>query len=65
MVNKKNTKATFGYFGEADRLRMDYALNKHMEWYLGDGIYGVGPEYNRDYYNSFVIQPMMLDILRY
>ena len=41
---------------------MDYALNKHMGWYLGDGIYGDGPEFHWDYYNSFVIQPMMLDI---
>ncbi len=34
-----------------------------MEWYLGDGMYGDGPEFHWDYYNSFVIQPMLLDIL--
>lgn len=45
-----------------DLIRIDYALNKHMEWYLGDGMYGDGPNFHWDYYNSFVIQPMLLDI---
>lgn len=56
--------ALFKFAGEADRVRMEYALNKHMEWYLGDGIYGDGPEFHWDYYNSFVIHPMMLDIFK-
>lgn len=56
--------ALLKFEGEADMVRMDYALNKHMEWYLGDGMYGDGPEFHWDYYNSFVIQPMMLDILK-
>lgn len=47
-----------------DVVRLDYPLNKHMEWYLGDGMYGDGPNFHWDYYNSFVIQPMMLDILK-
>lgn len=47
-----------------DEMRVDYAINKHMEWYKGDGIYGDGPEFHWDYYNSFVIQPMLLDILQ-
>lgn len=42
---------------------VDYALRKHMEWYLGDGVYGDGPEFHFDYYNSYVIQPMLVDIL--
>ncbi len=50
--------------GEEDRVRINYALNKHSEWYAGDGTYGDGPEFHWDYYNSFVIQPMMLDILK-
>ncbi len=50
------------YEGEADMTRILFALNKHEEWYLGDGIYGDGPEFHWDYYNSFVIHPMMLDI---
>jgi hypothetical protein len=46
-----------------DTLRIDYALRQHMEWYKGDGLYGDGPQFHWDYYNSFVIQPMMLNIL--
>ncbi|WNH11077.1 DUF2264 domain-containing protein [Thalassobellus suaedae] len=48
----------------ADMMRLDYPLNKHKEWYLGDGMYGDGPDFHWDYYNSFVIQPMILDILK-
>lgn len=48
----------------ADNFRLEYPLKKHMEWYLGDGMYGDGPNFHWDYYNSFVIQPMMLDILK-
>jgi hypothetical protein len=29
----------------------------------GDGAYGDGPQFHWDYYNSFVIQPMLLDVL--
>jgi hypothetical protein len=46
-----------------DRLRVDYALRQHEQWYKGDGVYGDGPQFHWDYYNSFVIQPMMLDVL--
>ena len=46
-----------------DSMRIDYALRQHMAWYLGDGVYGDGPEFHFDYYNSFVIQPMLVDIL--
>ncbi|MFT2008193.1 DUF2264 domain-containing protein [Pontibacter sp. 13R65] len=56
--------ALLKFDGEADMVRIDYALNKHMEWYLADGMYGDGREFHWDYYNSFVIQPMMLDILK-
>lgn len=54
--------AILKFEGEADMVRIQYALNKHKEWYLGDGTYGDGPEYHWDYYNSFVIHPMLLDI---
>lgn len=43
---------------------IEYALKKHAEWYKGDGAYGDGPEFHWDYYNSFVIQPMMLTITK-
>ena len=46
-----------------DEMRMDYAIHKHLEWYKGDGMYGDGPDFHWDYYNSFVIQPMLVDIL--
>jgi hypothetical protein len=45
-------------------MRIDFALKQHEQWYLGDGTYSDGPEYHADYYNSFVIQPMLVDILR-
>jgi hypothetical protein len=46
-----------------DRLRVDYAIRQHEQWYKGDGLYGDGPEFHWDYYNSFVIQPMLLNVL--
>ena len=46
-----------------DPMRIDYALRSHMQWYLGDGVYGDGPDFHFDYYNSFVIQPMLVDIV--
>ncbi len=48
---------------EEDANRLNFGLSKHKEWYLGDGIYGDGPDFHWDYYNSFVIHPMQLDIL--
>lgn len=48
---------------EWDPMRVDYALRQHEQWYLGDGLYGDGPEFHWDYYNSYVIQPMLIDIL--
>jgi len=39
------------------------ALDSHQQWYKGDGVYGDGPDFHWDYYNSFVIQPMLIDIL--
>jgi hypothetical protein len=47
-----------------DRMRIDYAVRQHEQWYKGDGVYGDGPPFHWDYYNSFVIQPMLLDVLR-
>ncbi len=47
-----------------DAMRVDYAVRKHQEWYVGDGVYGDGPQFHWDYYNSFVIQPMLVDVLR-
>ncbi len=46
-----------------DRMRVDYALRQHEQWYRGDGAYSDGPDFHFDYYNSFVIHPMLLDVL--
>jgi hypothetical protein len=40
-----------------------HALNEHEAWYKGDGVYGDGYVFHFDYYNSFVIHPMMLDVV--
>ncbi|MFC4776585.1 DUF2264 domain-containing protein [Paenibacillus sp. GCM10023252] len=46
-----------------DKMRVDYAIRQHEQWYKGDGAYGDGPSYHWDYYNSYVIQPMLVDLL--
>ena len=46
-----------------DRMRVDYALRQHEQWFVGDGTYSDGPQFHWDYYNSFVIHPMMLDVI--
>jgi hypothetical protein len=50
---------------EWQREPIDAALTRHLEggWYKGDGAYGDGPAFHFDYYNSFVIHPMLLDIV--
>ena len=49
--------------GDCDRTRVDYALFAHENWYKGDGVYGDGPNFAWDYYNSYVIQPMLMDMI--
>lgn len=46
-----------------DPMRIDYALKQHEQWYLGDGLYGDGADFHFDFYNSFVIHPMLIDII--
>ncbi|MFZ5830872.1 MAG: DUF2264 domain-containing protein [Planctomycetota bacterium] len=53
--------ASIGESWEAEPV--DYALQKHEEWYKGDGIYGDGADFHWDYYNSYVIQPFLVDAL--
>jgi len=55
--------ALLKFTGNGDLMRMDYAIKEHQTWYKGDGTYGDGPEYHWDYYNSYVIQPMLLDVV--
>lgn len=46
-----------------DDARLFEGLRKHRDWYVGDGMYGDGPEFHWDYYNSYVIQPMLVEAL--
>ena len=43
--------------------RLEGCVRKMLGWYLGDGVYGDGEFFHFDYYNSFVIHPMLLDVL--
>jgi hypothetical protein len=53
-------EAALSALGEPwDRMRVDYALREHANWYAGDGVYGDGPHFHQDYYNSFVILPFL------
>lgn len=56
--------ALLEFTGECDMQRLTHGVNTFREqWYVGDGVYGDGPQYHADYYNSFVIQPMLTDVL--
>lgn len=57
-------EACLAQLGEPwDRTRVDYALREHAAWALGDGVYGDGPHYHADYYNSYVIHPFLLALM--
>lgn len=49
---------------DASYAAIDYALSQFDQWYVGDGWYKDGCRFAFDYYNSFVIHPMLLDISR-
>jgi len=46
-----------------DPLRVDLTVRKLREWYVGDGWYADGPRFHYDYYGSYVIHPMLVEIL--
>jgi hypothetical protein len=48
---------------EADPMRTNVAIRKANEWYVGDGWIKDGETFHFDYYNAFVMQPMLLEIL--
>jgi len=56
--------ALWKFTGECHLQPIEYAMKRHEEWYLGDGTYGDGAEFHWDYYNSYVIQPMLLAVLQ-
>ncbi len=46
-----------------DPVRIDLAVRKLNEWYVGDGWYADGVRFHFDLYNSYVIHPMLTQIL--
>lgn len=46
-----------------DMYRIQSAIRKIEEWYVGDGWYSDGENFTFDYYNSYVIQPMYVQVL--
>lgn len=55
--------ALWKFTGDVQEDRLVHGIKKHREWYKGDGTYGDGHEFHWDYYNSYVMHPMLLDIL--
>lgn len=52
----------YGY--EYDRVRIEYGIREFSQhWYVGDGLFSDGMHFSLDYYNSYVIQPYLIDIL--
>lgn len=47
-----------------DADRIDSAINTIQSWYAGDGWYKDGELFHFDHYNGYVIQPMLINILR-
>jgi len=48
---------------EADPMRTNVAIRKVNEWYVGDGWIKDGETFHFDYYNSYVMYPMLFEIL--
>lgn len=43
---------------------IDYAVSQFEQWYVGDGFYKDGDNFHFDYYESIVIHPFLLEIVR-
>lgn len=56
--------AILKFTGTCEMVPIDKAIDSHLKWYVGDGTYGDGPDYHWDYYNSYVIQPMFMEVLQ-
>ena len=48
---------------EHDPMRMNGAIRKINEWYVGDGWIKDGEAFHFDYYGSYVMHPMLVEIL--
>jgi len=52
----------YGY--DYDPVRIEYAVREFSEhWYAGDGTFSDGMSYHDDYYNSYVIQPYLSEVV--
>lgn len=49
---------------QPDMYRIHSAIRKIEKWYVGDGWYSDGEHFAFDYYNSYVIQPMYVQVLK-
>ena len=47
-----------------DAERIDPAIDTITKWYVGDGWYSDGESFHFDHYNGYVIQPMLVEVLR-
>jgi hypothetical protein len=47
------------FYDDGDYGKIESHLLRSAGWYLGGGLYGDGETYAWDYYNSYVIQPML------
>ena len=48
---------------EFDAYAVDTSIRRMNAWYIGDGWYTDGPDFALDYYSSFVIHPMLVEII--
>lgn len=56
--------ALLEFTSECDSTRLYYGVRRFRDnFYKGDAMYGDGKDFHMDYYNSYVIQPMLLDVL--
>ena len=58
--------ALYRFGGDAVvRPRVQDAIDKLSRWYVGDGTYADGEHFHWDYYNSYVMHPMLLATLEH
>ncbi|MGN6298002.1 MAG: DUF2264 domain-containing protein [Ginsengibacter sp.] len=56
--------ALYKFSGSFHRDETIAYINQCLGYYKGDGVYGDGENFHWDYYNSFVMQPMLIDVLK-
>ncbi|MEJ6980572.1 DUF2264 domain-containing protein [Pedobacter sp. P351] len=58
-------EAFFCKYGvDYDKLRVEFGIREFAQhWYTGDGMFSDGMNFHMDYYNSYVIQPYLVNIV--